>query len=181
MIQAKKENEAKLKEQENEKKYIKRQNKGLFDEKKITSALSEQAETQKPWDKYFSLSKFMTGINSSTLDPTQFVLNTKKMQLFDNGNLHSLSVFKKKAAAVLSNLKMSEMNKIRNGTITRNKGLSYKIFTSPNGPSMTGYSEYSRTFRSLESAIGSQGINFLKENPVPFISKKRDSSPLGCL
>jgi hypothetical protein len=158
-----------IENEENEYEYVKRQYKGLNNENISIGSISQQVETQKPWNDYFSLSKFMTGENSSTLEPTRFVLNTKKMQLFDNGILHSLSVFKKKAAAVLSDLKMEEVKKIRNGTITKYKGLSYKIFTSPNGPSMTGYSRYSRTFTSLESAIGSEGINFLKGNQVPFV------------
>ena len=102
-------NKDNIKKKEQEEKEIKRnlqQVKGENEEKKNLGMVSEQAQKQRKWNDYFSLSKFIVGKDSSTLHPAHFALNINDMKLFDNGNLHSLNVFKIKASAVLSNLKM---------------------------------------------------------------------------
>jgi hypothetical protein len=146
--------------------YAKDQLQGLKDVKINVGQLSEQIDTQKDWNKFFSLSKFMVNTDSSTLIPSSYVMNINDMQLFDNGNLHSLDIFKIKASSILSDLKLEEVKKISDDTIKKNEGLSYKIFTSSNGPALTGYS---KQFDSLSSAIGSNAIQYLKENQVPFV------------
>ena len=153
-------------QEEKEKKYNQQQKKGIKDENLNRGMVSEQAHKQRKWNDYFSLSKFMVGKDSSTLHPAHFALNINDMKLFDNGNLHSLDVFQIKASAVLSNLKMNKVKKIRNGSLKKMNGLSYKIYISPDGPSLTGFT---KSLNSLNNALGKKGIHFLTTNTLPFV------------
>jgi hypothetical protein len=153
-------------EQQEDEQYAREQKQGLKDANIDVGVVSGQIYTQKDWNKYFSLSKFMTNADSSSLTPTSYVMNINDMQLFDNGNLHSLDVFKIKASAMLSDLKLDEVTKMNDGSITQSPGLSYNIFINSNGPSFSGVST---NLNTLNSAIGSDGIRFLNENQVPFV------------
>lgn len=169
-IKLQEEDDRQRKIQEDEEKqnqnYKNEQNIGLQEQANQLGIFSVTKDDLEKYNNAFFLSKFNVNKESSTITPYDLSLNINEMQLFDNGTLHSLDVFKMKASVILSDLRMQEINKIKNGSITEVNGLSYSIFTNNRSASFSGNTN---SFNSLQDAIGSEGIEFLRENQLPFV------------